>query len=88
MEVKDQDLNSGSLPVEHALGVHWNIKHDYLGFKINLIDKPLTRRGMLSTISSVHDPLRIAGPFVLEGWKILQNSGNLKLFGMRNYLTI
>ena len=65
-KIKDQHLNIGDLPVERALGVHWNIDNDYLGFKINLKDRPLTRRGILSTISSVYDPLGTAAPFVLE----------------------
>ena len=78
-KIKDQYLNIGDLPVERALGVHWNIENDYLGFKINLNDKPVTRRGMLSTISSVYDPLGIAAPFVLEGRKILQKLCQLKV---------
>ena len=78
-KIKDQDLNIGDLPVQRALGVHWNIENDYLGFKINLKDKPLTRRGMLSTISSVYDPLGVAAPFVLEGRKILQKLCQLKV---------
>ena len=32
--MKDQDLNIGDLPVEHALGVHWNIENDYLDYDI------------------------------------------------------
>ena len=43
---------------------------------------------MLSTISSVYDPLGIAAPFVLEGQKILQKLCQLKLVGMKIYLTI
>ena len=63
-KIKDQDLNIGSLPVERTLGVNWNIGNDCLGFIISLEDKPFTRRGMLSTISSVYDPVGIAAPFV------------------------
>ncbi|XP_064639531.1 uncharacterized protein LOC135495055 [Lineus longissimus] len=36
-------------------------------------DKPLTRRGLLSVISSVYDPLGLVSPFVLKGKKILKN---------------
>ena len=32
--IKEQELNTGDLPVERALGEHWDIKNDYLGFKI------------------------------------------------------
>ena len=35
-------------------------------------DSPLTRRGILGTISSIYDPLGLAGPFILKGRKILQ----------------
>ena len=28
---------------------------------------------MISVISSIYDPLGFAAPFVLKGWKILQN---------------
>ena len=58
--------------IERALGVHWCLENDTLGFRVNLQDTPLTRRGILSTISSVYDPLGIAGPFLLKGRKILQ----------------
>ena len=39
-KIKHQDLNTGDLPVKRALGVHWNIENDYLGFKINPKGKP------------------------------------------------
>ena len=47
-KIRNEDLDMGELPVKRALGVHWNIENDYLSFKIQLNDKPLTRRGMLS----------------------------------------
>ena len=58
--------------VERALGVNWCIESDKFGFRIQLQDTPLTRRGILSSISSVYDPLGIVGPFLLKGRKILQ----------------
>ena len=36
-------------------------------------DKPLTRRGILSSISSIYDPLGLAAPFPLKGKQILQD---------------
>ena len=35
-------------------------------------DKPLSRRGILSTVSSVIDPLGLVAPFILTGKRILQ----------------
>ena len=55
-----------------ALGVYWCIESDRFGFRIVFEDKPLTRRGMLSTVSSIYDVKGFAGPFLLRGKKILQ----------------
>ena len=48
------------------------MESDTLGFHIDLKDKPLSRRGILSTISSVYDPLGIVAPVILVGKQILQ----------------
>ena len=45
---------------------------DYFGFKVTLKQKPMTRRGLLSIISSVYDPLGLAAPFLLQGKLINQ----------------
>ena len=58
--------------IERALGVLWNIENDSLFFRISLSNAPLTRTGMLSTISSVYDPCGLAGPFLLKGRKVMQ----------------
>ena len=78
-KIKNQDLNMVDLPVQRALSVQWNIENDYLGFKIQLKDKPLTRTGMLSAISSVYYPKGIAAQFVLKGCLILQWFCQLKV---------
>ena len=57
---------------ERAFGIVWRIENDRLGFRITIQDFPMTRRGVLATISSIFDPLGIASPFVLKGRKILQ----------------
>ena len=69
---KDADLSSGELPAERALGVQWNIDEDAFGFKIAAEEKPLTCHGLLSTLSSVYDPLGLAAPFILEVCIIIQ----------------
>ena len=60
------------MPTEKALGIHWNIEKDKLGFDVNFEDKPHTKHGMLSMVSSIHDPLGLVSPFVLEGRQIIQ----------------
>ena len=78
--VKNQDLLAGKLPEEKALGVLWNTNEDTLGFRITLMEKPLTRRGLLAMLSSVFDPLGLVAPFLLKGRKIIQVlcKGNFK----------
>lgn len=71
-DIKYLDLDQDFLPVERALGVHWCIENDSFNFHIMLKDKPCTRRGIVSTVSSIFDPLGFIAPVLLEGKKILQ----------------
>ncbi|KAK6195425.1 hypothetical protein SNE40_000861 [Patella caerulea] len=70
--IKDINLDFDFLPLERALGVQWNIENDAFQFKITLQDKPCTRRGILSTICSIFDPLGFLAPVLIEGKIILQ----------------
>ena len=71
--VKNLTLGQDKLPIERALEVIWCIESDTFNFRIELKDKPCTRRGILSTISSIYDPLGFIAPVVLVGKKILQD---------------
>ena len=46
---------------------------------IKLVEKPSTRRGLLSMLSSVYDPLGLGAPFVLNGREIIQQLRQEKL---------
>ncbi|XP_064098069.1 uncharacterized protein LOC135209292 [Macrobrachium nipponense] len=72
-ELKTRDINYDPLPTEHALGILWVVETDTFGFSVLLPDKPLTRRGILSIVSSIYDPLGFAAPFVLPAKQILQD---------------
>ena len=72
-DLKDLDLRHNALPIQRSLGTYWCIESDTLGFRIQLKDKPCTRRGMLSTVCSVYDPLGIVAPVILIGRQILQD---------------
>ncbi|XP_071158970.1 uncharacterized protein [Mytilus edulis] len=69
-ELKDLDLCSDTLPVQHSLGLSWNLQTDMFIFRVNDDEKPITRRGILSTINSLFDPLGFITPLVISG-KIL-----------------
>mgnify|MGYP000677645276 CR=1 FL=1 len=70
---KNLTLGQDKLPIERVLGVIWCIESDTFNFRIELKDKPYTRRGILLTISSIYDPLGFIAPVVLVGKKILQD---------------
>lgn len=70
--IRDLDLHNEILPLEKTLGVQWCLESDTFQFRIHLKDQPLTKRGILSTVSSVYDPLGFVAPVVLTGRQILQ----------------
>lgn len=71
--IKNLDIREQGLPLEKAVGIQWCLESDNLTFRIVVQDKPLTRRGMLSTVSLIFDPLGLILPFLLIGKQILQN---------------
>lgn len=75
--VKEICLNK--LPVERALGVQWNVESDTFGFKIVVKDRPTTRRGLLSIVASVYDPLGFAAPYILPAKAVLQDLCRAKI---------
>ena len=58
--------------VERALGMKWNIEDDSFGYSTQLERKPFTRRGLLSTVSSLFDPLGFLSPVILPAKILLQ----------------
>ena len=68
----DQELRLRTLHTEKAHGIHWDIKEEKLGFCINFKEKPSGKRGMLSMVSTIYDPLLLVSPLMLEGRRIIQ----------------
>lgn len=58
--------------VERVLGVVWCTQTDTFRFEVNIHKKEPTRRGILSTVSSLYDPLGLVAPFIVKGKSILQ----------------
>ncbi|CAC5361143.1 unnamed protein product [Mytilus coruscus] len=64
---------SDMLPSDKALGVIWDVNEDKIKFKVKLSDKPLTRRGILSIVSSIFDPLGLVSSVTLRAKAIVQH---------------
>ena len=71
--LQELDLACDPLPIERTLGIMWCAESDTFQFRIIIQDRPLTRRGILSTLCSVYDPLGFVAPLILMGKQILQD---------------
>ena len=71
-DIRSLDLNQDNLPAQRSLGVFWNLETDAFTYKVSVPDKPFTRRGVLSVVNSIYDPLGLAAPVLLDGRLLLQ----------------
>lgn len=72
-EVKDLDLRHDALTVERTLGVQWDTETDTFTYSMKLEDKPMTRRGILSVVNSIYDPLGFLAPVILPAKLLLKD---------------
>ncbi len=78
-ELKKIDVEKDVLSVNRALGVQWNVSNDSFQYDVNITAREATKRGILSFVSSIYDPLGIVAPFVLTAKIILQDLCRQKL---------
>ena len=71
--VTDEELTFRKFLEDKALGVKWNIGTDTLQFQTKMAENPSTRRGSLSMLSSIYDPLDLGVPILLNGRLIIQH---------------
>ena len=71
-QIRNQEMASASinldlddLPIERSLGLLWNTETDSFRFAVTLRQSALSKRGVLSQVSSVFDPLGVLAPFLL-----------------------
>lgn len=78
-KIEEIDIDKGELPQERTLGIKWNINSDTIGYNINIPNCSSTKRGLLSTIHSIYDPLFVISPVIIPAKRLFQNCCNLKL---------
>ncbi|XP_020610089.1 uncharacterized protein LOC110048657 [Orbicella faveolata] len=76
--VKNLDLKLNSLPMDASLGIHWDVEVDTLNLVVCDKPQPETRKGILSSIAMIYDPLGMAGPILLPGREINQELCRMK----------
>ncbi|XP_034052316.1 uncharacterized protein LOC117532859 [Gymnodraco acuticeps] len=65
--LKDLDLGADFPPMLRSLGISWDVTTNEFTFQVSRAEKPYTRRGVLSTINSLYDPLGFAAPVSIKG---------------------
>ena len=72
-DLKTIDLSSEEWPQQRSLGLVWSIKNDFFTFRVSKEEKPYTRRGVLSIINGIYDPLGFAAPVLIQGRLLMQD---------------
>lgn len=70
--LKDLDLGVDCPPMQRSLGLIWDVAADVFTFQVTDSEKPFTRRGVLSTVNSLFDPLGFAAPVSIQGRFLLR----------------
>ena len=79
------NLDIDDLPTESALGLKWNVEDDMFIWEVGdetldqMQRKAFSKRGILSVVSSLFDPLGMIAPFIMKGKLLLQELCRKKL---------
>lgn len=66
-DLKVLDLSVHPLPLQRGSGLSWNLETDTSTYQVSQEVKLYTRRGILSTLNSLYDPLGFVAPVILQG---------------------
>ncbi len=66
-DLMDLDVGVEPLLLQRSLGLSLNLETDSFTFRVSQEGKPLTKRGILSTMSSLFDPLGFVTPVTVGG---------------------
>ncbi|XP_037572307.1 uncharacterized protein LOC119454449 [Dermacentor silvarum] len=71
--LKNLDFANDMSLTQTSLGLLWDIGNDSFVFRAPLQDRPYTRRGVLSTVNSLYDPLGFVVPITVQGKFLLRD---------------
>lgn len=72
------DLHESEIPGERSLGLLWDPERDVFRINVKTRVPVYTKRGLLSIVSSLYDPLGFIAPFILVAKKFVQHEYRLK----------
>ncbi|XP_051792766.1 uncharacterized protein LOC127530319 [Acanthochromis polyacanthus] len=70
--LQNLDFDDNSALIQRSLGLSWELKHDVFTFRAAATEKPYTRRGALSVLNSLYDPLGLVAPVIIQGKFLLR----------------
>ena len=70
--IKDLDLAGETPLTQRSLGLLWEISTDTFTYLVTTETKPFTRRGILSVVNSIFDPLGLLAPVTIQGRALLR----------------
>ena len=73
------NISVNDIPIERALGILWNPEADTFYIKYKLKSVLATKRGILSLISSIFDPLGFITPALIQPKSIIQQLWKRKI---------
>ena len=79
LKLTEINLSVKDIPIERALGILWNLETDTFRIKYTLKSVLTTKRGILSLISSIFDPLVFITPALIEPKWIIQQLWKRKI---------
>ncbi|XP_064631625.1 uncharacterized protein LOC135489924 [Lineus longissimus] len=72
LAIRDVSFNHDEHPIQRTLGVRWDVQDDVFVFVCQPKDNPMTKRGLVSTMSSVFDPCGYITPFTVRAKLLAQ----------------
>ncbi|XP_071100525.1 uncharacterized protein [Haliotis cracherodii] len=78
-DFKDLNFEENTFPLQRSLGMSWDVKSDTFTFRVSDEAKPYTKRGVLSTINSLYDPMGFVAPVIIKGKILLRELISQKL---------
>ena len=70
--IKDLDLRKDFLPLHTSIGIGWELEADTFLIRTSPNKQPFTRRGILSTVNGIFDPIGFMAPVVIQGKLLLR----------------